>query len=122
MRGVEEKNRLSWNKGYGYNLGENLLYVWSTQNINFYSLNKLELRSSITKLVKKETAITYVHLNTSYKYTITGLINGNVKVWRLPLSLVSSNEYIMIHNCIHHTKQVEKIVPSNDDRVIISAS
>lgn len=122
LRGVEEKNRLSWNKGYGYDLAENLLYVWSTQNINFYSLNKLELRSSVTKLVKKETAITYVHLNTSYKYTITGLINGNVKVWRLPLSPVSSTECIMIHNCIYHTKFVEKIVPSNDDRVIISAS
>ncbi len=41
LRVVEEKNRLSWNKGYGYDLGENLLYVWSTQNINFYSLSKL---------------------------------------------------------------------------------
>lgn len=122
LRGVEEKNRLSWNKGYGYDLAENLLYVWSTQNINFYSLNKLELRSSVTKLVKKEAAITYVHLNTSYKYTITGLINGNVKVWRLPLSPVSSAECIMIHNCNYHTKFVEKIVPSNDDRVIISAA
>ena len=43
------------------------------------------MRSSIVKLVKKEAAITYVHFNNSYKYTITGLINGNVKVWRLPL-------------------------------------
>lgn len=88
---MEEKYRLSWNKGYGYDLQENLLYVWSTQNINFYSLPKLELQSNIVKLVKKETAITYVHLNRTYKYTITGLYNGNVKVWRLPLSPITSH-------------------------------
>jgi len=80
------------------------------------------MRSSIVKLVKKEAAITYVHFNNSYKYTITGLINGNVKVWRLPLSQVSASENIMIHNCIYHTKHVEKIIPSNDNRVIISSA
>lgn len=41
LRSVEEKNRLTWNKGYGYDLAEDILYVWSTQNINFYSLSKL---------------------------------------------------------------------------------
>jgi WD40 repeat protein len=124
LRSVEEKNRLSWNKGYGYDKGENLLYVWSTQNINFYSLSKLELQSSIVKLVKKDTAITYVHLNKTYKYTITGLYNGNLKVWRLPLSPITTHtaEYIMIHNCVHHTKPVEKVVPASDHRLVLSAS
>lgn len=82
----------------------------------------MELRSAVGKLVKKEAAITYVHFNSSYKYTITGLINGNVKVWRLPLSQNSAAEAIMIHSCNYHAKHVEKIVPADDDRVIISAA
>lgn len=97
--------------------------MWSTQNINFFSLNRLELQSKIVKLVKKETSITQVHLNRSYKYTITGLYNGHVKVWRLPLSPFSQNaEYIMIHNCIHHTKAVEQIVPASDQRLILTSA
>jgi hypothetical protein len=32
------------------------------------------------------------------------------------------NDYIMIHNCIYHTKLVEKIVATDDDRVIFSQS
>lgn len=99
-----------------------------------------------------------MYFNASYKYTITGLYNGNVKVWRLPLILSVnkaslsvnrsslsvnksslsvnksfssvnkppqsnlSNDYIMIHNCLYHTKQVEKIVATLDDRVVLSQS
>ena len=114
MKAVEEKNRLTWNKGYGYDLQEGLLYIWSSQNIHFYGLPKLDLRSSIQRLVRKETAITCVHFNRSYKYTVTGLINGNVKVWRVPLSMVSASDYTMIHNCIYHGKAVNKIVPAAD--------
>lgn len=134
-----------WNKGYGYCLEENLLFVWSIQDIIFLDLQTLELRSSINKLVKKEQAITYVYYNRSSKYVATGLINGNMKIWRLPLNInrhshhsmtqsqvqgataptttsQTHNEYIMIHNCIHHTKSVEKIIPGEDDRVIMSYS
>ena len=53
LRAVEKHNRLTWNKGYGYDLEENLLYLWSNRDIHFYSLSKLEMQSSITKLVKK---------------------------------------------------------------------
>ncbi len=69
-----------------------------------------------------------MYYNSSYKYTVTGLFNGNVRVWRLPLVLSSvskattPNDYIMIHNCIYHTKLVEKIVATDDDRVIFSQS
>jgi WD40 repeat protein len=69
-----------------------------------------------------------VYFNSSYKYTVTGLFNGNVRVWRLPLVLSSvskattPNDYIMIHNCTYHAKLVEKIVATDDDRVIISQS
>lgn len=123
LRQVDEKNRLSWNKGYGYSIAEDLLWVWSTQNINFYSLSRLELKSAITKLVKKEQAITCVHLNRSYKYTLTGLINGSLRVWRLPLrQLNSSPEYIMIHNCVYHAKPIDRIIPASDDRIVISAA
>ncbi len=63
-----------------------------------------------------------MHYNRNYSYTVTGLMNGHVKVWRLPLYQASSNEYIMIHNCIFHTKQVESIIAGSDDRTIISYS
>lgn len=74
------------------------------------------------KLVKKETSITKVHFNRTYKYTITGLYNGNVKVWRLPFSISASQnaEHIMIHNCKHHARPVENIVPAKDNRLVLS--
>jgi WD40 repeat protein len=28
----------------------------------------------------------------------------------------------MIHNCVHHTKAVERIVPASDERLILSSS
>ncbi len=67
-------------------------------------------------------AITFVYFNRTYKYTVTGLINGNVKIWRLPLLSISANDYIMIHNCIYHTKAIEKVIQGIDDRMIISYS
>ena len=30
------EHKLKWNKGYGYNYEDNILYVWSLQDINFY--------------------------------------------------------------------------------------
>lgn len=28
----------------------------------------------------------------------------------------------MIHNCVHHTKAVERIVPASDERLVLSSS
>ena len=33
-----------------------------------------------------------------------------------------TKDYILIHNFIHHAKQIDKIVKGSDDRVIITAS
>lgn len=65
--------------------------------------------------------MTYVFYNTHYKYTVTGLINGHIKVWRLPQNS-SSKDYILIHNFIKHTKPIDKIVEGHDERIIISSS
>lgn len=70
-------------------------------------------------------SITYVLYNTAYKYTITGLINGHIKVWRLPANAgtTSTNkDYILIHKYIQHTKPIDKIVQGHDERIIISNS
>ena len=79
----EPETRLQWNKGYNYDLSCNLLYLWSSKDINFYSLDKLKLYSHIPSLTRKDLSITYVLYNAYYKYTITGLVNGHIKVWRL---------------------------------------
>ena len=67
-------------------------------------------------------SITYVFYNPHYRYTITGLINGHLKVWRLPQNKVFSKDYILIHNFIRHTKPVDKVVEGHDERLIISSS
>ncbi len=70
-------------------------------------------------------SITYVLYNNHYKYTITGLINGQIKVWRLPTyqnQPSSSKDYILIHKYIQHSKQVDKIIQGIDERIIISSS
>lgn len=99
-----------------------MLYLWSSKDINFYALDNLELKSRIVSLTRKDMSITYVLFNFQYKYTITGLINGHIKVWRLPQSLISSKDYILIHKYIRHTKPIDKIVEGTDDRIIISCS
>ena len=45
-----------------------------------------------------------------------------MKVWRLNEMKNIAKDYIMIHNFIHHQKQIEKIVQGSDERVIISSS
>lgn len=64
----------------------------------------------------------YVFYNVHYKYTVTGLINGHIKVWRLPQNKVFSKEYILIHNFNRHAKPIDKIVEGQDERIIISSS
>jgi len=44
---------LKWNKGYGYVIEEDLLYLWSLQDVHFFSLQKLTLRTKITNIAKK---------------------------------------------------------------------
>ena len=118
----EPDTKLQWNKGYNYNLECNLLYLWSSKDINFYSLDKLKLHSHIVNLTRKELSITYVLYNPHYKYTITGLINGHLKVWRLNEMKNTSKDYILIHNYTRHAKPIEKIVKGSDSRIIISSS
>lgn len=38
---VKEDAKLKWNKGYGYSIKDDLLYVWSLQDIHFYKLSTL---------------------------------------------------------------------------------
>lgn len=35
---ADPETKLQWNKGYNYDCKENLLYVWSSKDINFYQL------------------------------------------------------------------------------------
>ena len=55
---------------------------------------------------------------------MTGLINGHIKVWRLPQNSLTCTpkDYILIHKYIRHSKQVDKIVEGYDERIIISSS
>ena len=56
----------------------------------------------------------YVLYNFHYKYTVVGLINGHIKVWRLPQVKIASRDFILIHNFIRHAKPIEKIVQGQD--------
>ena len=75
-------------------------------------------------LTRKDLSITYSLYNFHYKYTITGLVNGHIKVWRLPQNSIncSTKDYILIHKFVGHSKQVDKIVDGSDERIIISGS
>lgn len=121
---VDPDTKLQWNKGYNYDLQENLLYLWSSKDINFYYLDNLTLKCRITSLTRKDLSITYVLYIHNYKYTVTGLINGQIKVWRLPQNSTNCTpkDYILIHKYVRHSKQVDKIVQGADERVIISSS
>jgi hypothetical protein len=101
---VEPHNKLKWNKGYGYVKSEDLLYLWSLQDIHFYSLQKLTIRTKITNIAKKEVSITTVYFSNYFKYTITGLLNGDIKVWRLPINPLYSQKEILIHNFAYHSR------------------
>lgn len=121
---ADPETKLQWNKGYNHNIKQNILYIWSSKDINFYQFDNLALRSRITSLTRKDMSITYVLFNNHYKYTITGLINGHIKVWRLPQNSLScsSKDYILIHKYSRHSKPILKIVEGPDDRIIISSS
>lgn len=119
---ADPETKLQWNKGYNYNVKENLLYLWSSKDLNFYNLDNLQLKSRILSLTRKDLSITYVLYNSHYKYTVTGLINGHIKVWRLPQNSLTSKDYILIHKYTRHSKQVDKIVEGSDYRIIISCS
>lgn len=104
---VPKQNQLKWNKGYGYQISEDLLYVWSLNDIHFYSLRTLALRTRITNLAKKENSLTTAYFSYKYKYTVTGLLNGEIKVWRLPINPLYLHKEILIHTWMHHTREVE---------------
>jgi len=50
---VDKNAKLKWNKGYGFHIGDDLLYVWSLLDVHFYSLQKLTLKSKVDNLAKK---------------------------------------------------------------------
>lgn len=93
-----------------------MLYIWSSKDLNFYALDNLQLRSRFVSLTRKDLSITYVLYNPHYKYTIAGLINGQIKVWRLPQNNINctAKDYILIHKFARHAKEVEKIVEGAD--------
>ena len=94
--------------------------MWSTQDIHFYSLSKLSLKSRITGLTKKENSISTALFSSHYKDTITGLLNGEVKVWRLPVSALYHHREILIHNFSYHSREIEQIVQADDYKTIIT--
>lgn len=117
---VEGQQKLKWNKGYGYVLAEDLLYVWSLQDIHFYSLQKLTLRAKVANIAKKEVSITTVYFSNYYKYTVVGLLNGDVRVWRLPTNSLYGQKEILIHNFAHHSKEVEQIIQGESEKMIVT--
>ena len=50
---VEPSRRLKWNRGYGRCIEQDLLYVWSAQDIYFFSLSKLTSRGRYQNITKK---------------------------------------------------------------------
>jgi WD40 repeat protein len=89
-------------------------------DIHFFSLTKLILKSKICGLAKKENSISTVLFSSHYKYTIIGLLNGEVRVWRLPTSSLYHHKEILIHNFTYHTREIEQIIQANDYKVIIT--
>ena len=49
-------------------------------------------------------------------------MNGDIKVWRLPLSALYHHKEILIHNFSYHSKEVDQIIKGIDDKTIISYS
>lgn len=117
---VDPLHKLKWNKGYGYVQSEDLLYLWSLQDIHFYSLQKLTIRTKITNIAKKEVSITTVYFSNYYKYTVMGLLNGDVRVWRLPINALYSQKEILIHNFSRHSKEVEQIIQGENEKIIVT--
>lgn len=85
---------------------EDLLYLWSLQDVHFFSLQKLTLRAKVTNIAKKEVSITTVLFSNYYKYTIMGLLNGEIRVWRLPTTSLYSQKEMLIHSFGCHSREV----------------
>ena len=101
---ADPKDCLKWNRGYGYELSEDLLYVWSPTDLHFFSLSQLELRSRVAGLGKKENSLSSVIFSRHYKYTVAGMLNGEVRVWRLPISPLYHHKEILLHSFSYHTR------------------
>lgn len=48
------------------------------------------------------------------------MLNGDVKVWRLPTSHLYHHKELLIHNFTYHTREIEHIKPGADHRTIIT--
>ena len=117
---VSESTKLKWHKGYEAFLAEDLLLVWSLQDVNFYSLKNLEILAHVENIAKKETPISHASYNTLYRYTIVGNSNGTIRLWKIPFNLNEKKE--LIHTFEFHAKPIVGIVESSDPRVFISQS
>lgn len=57
-----------------------------------------------------------------YKYTVTGMLSGEVRVWRLPTSPLYQHKEILLHSFSYHSREVELIIRGSDHRTIITSS
>lgn len=99
---------------------EDLLYLWSLQDVHFFSLQKLTLRTKVNNIAKKENTITTVLFSNHYKYTVIGLLNGEIRVWRLPTTSLYSQKEMLIHSFGCHSREVEQIIPAATPKIVIS--
>jgi len=91
-------------------------------DLHFFSLSQLELRSRVAGLGKKENSLSAAIFSRHYKYTVTGMLNGEVRVWRLPTSPLYHHKEILLHTFSYHTREVEHIIMGKDYRTIISSA
>lgn len=49
-----------------------------------------------------------------------GLLNGDVRVWRLPINTLYGQKEILIHNFSHHSKEVEQIIQGESEKIIVT--
>lgn len=54
--------------------------------MHFFTLSTLKPADKHLNITRKEVAITSALYLPHYKYTATGLLNGDVKVWRMSTS------------------------------------
>lgn len=51
-----------------------------------------------------------------------GLLNGEIKVWRLPTSSLYSQKEMLIHSFGCHSREVEQIIPSSTPKIVMTYS
>jgi hypothetical protein len=49
-----------------------------------------------------------------------GLLNGDIKVWRLPTNSLYNQKEMLIHSFGFHSREVDQIIPGNNPKIIIT--